>query len=202
MTYGPSIASIWQICIIWYNIIITQIVYEEVEKYMCGDTSLTLFAEVFDNKSSYRYEICQIQGQMSLLLAEIDPQIWGSNIFISHNRIENFTYLQRNLPILTNWSRVMHICISKLAIIDSDNGLLPGRRQTIIWINAGILLNGSLGTNFSEIFIKILTFSYKKMHLKISSVKWRLFCLGLNVLNNCGLGMSYAIIDHGLHRVK
>ena len=83
---------------------------------------------------------------------------------------------------LTHWDRVTHICVSKLTIIGSDNGLSPGRRQAIIWTNAGILLTGSLGTNFSEILIEILTFLFKKMHLKISSAKWRPFCHGLNVL--------------------
>ena len=87
-------------------------------------------------------------------------------------------------PNLTHWGRVTHICISKLTIIGSDNGLSPGRCQTIIWTNAGVLLIGSLGTNFSEILIEILTFSFKKMHLKISSAKWWPFCLGLNVLKN------------------
>ena len=70
-----------------------------------------------------------------------------------------------------------------LSIIGSDNVLPPFRRQAIIWTNAGILLNGLLGTNFNEIVIKIFcTFSFKKMHLKMSSAKWRPFCLGLNVL--------------------
>ena len=31
----------------------------------------------------------------------------------------------------------MHICVDKLTIIGSDNGLSPGRRQAIIWTNAG-----------------------------------------------------------------
>ena len=39
----------------------------------------------------------------------------------------------------------MHICISKQAIIGSDNGLAPGRHQAIIWTNAGILLIHTLG---------------------------------------------------------
>ena len=30
-----------------------------------------------------------------------------------------------------------HICVSKLTIIGSDNGLSPGRHQAIIWTNAG-----------------------------------------------------------------
>ena len=83
---------------------------------------------------------------------------------------------------LTHWGRATHICVGKLTIIDSDNGLSPGRRQTIIWTNAGILLIGPLGTNFNEIFIEIHTLSFKKIHLKISSGKLRPFCLGLNVL--------------------
>ena len=83
---------------------------------------------------------------------------------------------------LTHWGRVTHKCVSKQTIIGSDNGLSPGRRPAIIWTNAGILLIGTLGTNFSEILIEIRIFSFKKMGLKVSSAKWRPFCLGLNVL--------------------
>ena len=81
-----------------------------------------------------------------------------------------------------HWGRVTHICVGKLTIIGSDNVLSSGRRQAIIWTNAEILVIGPLGTNFSEILIAIEAFSFKKMHLKISSAKWRPFCLGLNVL--------------------
>ena len=83
---------------------------------------------------------------------------------------------------LTHWGRVTHICVGNLTIIGSDNGLSPGRRQAIIWTNAGILLIGPLGTNFREISIEMQTFSFKKMCLKVSSAKWLPFCLGLNVL--------------------
>ena len=75
-----------------------------------------------------------------------------------------------------------HICVGKLTNIGSDNGLSPGRRQAIIWTNAGILLIGPLGTNFSEFLIVIYACSFNKMHLKMSSAKWRPFFLGLNVL--------------------
>ena len=80
----------------------------------------------------------------------------------------------------------MHICVGKLTIIGSDNGMLPGRRQAIIWTNAGILLIEPLGTNFGEILIGIKIFSFKKMSLKMSSAKWRPFSLGLNVLRYIG----------------
>ena len=95
--------------------------------------------------------------------------------------------------LLTHWGRVTHICVGKPTIIGSDNGLSPGRRQAIIWTNTGILLIGPLGTNFSEISIKIQSFSFTKMRLKVSSAKWRPFCLGLNVL------MYIAQIIHVCH---
>ena len=87
-----------------------------------------------------------------------------------------------NPSYLTHWGRVTHICVSKLTIIGSDNGLSPGRRQAIIWTNAGISLIRTLGTSLSEILSEIHAFSFKKMHLKMSSAKWHPFCLGLKVL--------------------
>ena len=84
--------------------------------------------------------------------------------------------------VLTHWGRVTHVCVSKLTIIGPDNGLSPGRRQAIIWTEDGILLIRPLGTNFSEILIESHSFSFKEMHLKMSSGKWRPFCLGFNVL--------------------
>ena len=83
----------------------------------------------------------------------------------------------------------MHIYVSNLTIIGSDNGLSPARRQAIIWTNAGILFIGPLGTNFSEFLTKILTFSFKKKNLKVSSGKWHPFCLGLNVLTLCAISV-------------
>ena len=85
--------------------------------------------------------------------------------------------------VLTHWGRVTHICVSRLTITGSDNGLSSGQRQAIIWTNFGILLIGPLGTNFSENSIEMLTFSFTKMRLKVSSAKWLPFCLGLNVLS-------------------
>ena len=69
------------------------------------------------------------------------------------------------------------ICVGKLTIIGSDNGLSPERRPAIILTNAGILLIGPLETNFSEILMK-------KIRLKMSSAKCWSFCVGLNVLRH------------------
>ena len=101
---------------------------------------------------------------------------------------------------LTHWGRVTHICVGKLTIIGSDNGLSPERRQVIIWTNAGILLIGPLGTNFSEILIEIQTFSLTKIRLKMSSAKWRLFGLGLNELSDMCSEAS-RLNNHSSHSV-
>ena len=94
---------------------------------------------------------------------------------------------------LTHWGRVTHICVGNLTTIASDNGLSPGRRQALIWTSAGILLIRPLGTNFSEILIEIHTFSFKKMHLQMSSAKRWLFCPGLNDLTTCGASNLHAL---------
>ena len=86
-----------------------------------------------------------------------------------------------------------HICVGKLTIIGPDNGLSPCRHQAIIWTNAGILLIGPLGTNFSENLIEIQTFHSRKCPWKMSSAKWCPFCLGLNVL------MATQFLDWSCH---
>ena len=93
---------------------------------------------------------------------------------------------------LIHWNRGTHICVSNLTIIASDNGVSPGRCQAIIWNKAGILLIGSLGTNFSEILNKIDTISFKKMYLKMPSGKWRPFCFSLNVLSELKLWFMFS----------
>ena len=95
---------------------------------------------------------------------------------------------------LTHWGWVTHIFVCILTIIGSDNGLLPGQRQVIIWTNAGILLIALQGTNFSEILIKIQIFSFKKMHLMMSSAKWRPFCFGLT-FTSLTLGQACDYLD-------
>ena len=82
----------------------------------------------------------------------------------------------------THWCRAMHICVHKLTIIVSDNGLLSGRRQAIILTIAGILFIGPLGTNCSENLIKIHTFSFKKIYFKMLFGICRPFCLSLKCM--------------------
>ena len=99
-------------------------------------------------------------------------------IMNTNPKVGNISFIYRtgsHLCHLTHWGRATHICVSILNIIISDNGLSPGRRQAIIWAIVGILLIGHLETNFSEILIRIESFSFKKMHLKMSSSNWRPF---------------------------
>ena len=103
-----------------------------------------------------------------------DDIIW--TLYISWN----VGYLE--LHTLTHWGRVTHICVDKITIIVSDNGLLPDRRQAIISTNAGLLSIGSLRTYFNENLIKIQQFSLMKLDVKMPSAKWRPSCPGLNVL--------------------
>ena len=97
---------------------------------------------------------------------------WSSMWTVLGSRVTNYNSL------LTHWGRVTYICVSKLTIIGSDNGLSPDRRQAIIWTNAGISLFGTLETNFSKISIWIKILSIKETDLKMSSGKCRPFCLG------------------------
>ena len=116
-------------------------------------------------------------------------------LFTQHNALEMSPVKCR--PVcLTHWGRVTHICVAYLTIIDSDNGLSPRRRQAIIWTNAEILLIRPLGTNVSEMLIEIHTFSFKKMHLKMSSAKRRPFCLGLNVLRPTVLWCTDMVVEN------
>ena len=59
-------------------------------------------------------------------------------------------------------------------IIVSDNGLPPVKHQAIIWTCVDYSWIVTYGTNFSEIWIKLLYFSFKNFHLKMPSVKCRL----------------------------
>ena len=72
---------------------------------------------------------------------------------------KNFTILNTLWSSDAIWCdralRLSDSYVNVVIIIGSDNGLSPGRRQAIIWTNAGILLIGPLGTNFSEILIEI-----------------------------------------------
>ena len=130
------------------------------------------------------------------------PQILVPFIFGTMMAKSECAIFMELLPYgLTHGGWMMHICISKLNIIGSDNGLSPGRCQAIIWTSDRILLIWPLETNFSKMLIKIHTFSFKKMHVKMLSAKWKPFCLILNVLKVCGIISSHSDMHVSHHCV-
>ena len=142
------------------------------------DTRLTKHCSIVMSLSIPNYSNSNIKRRLSWYgMCEMWPRSVWWGLHTTSRRILNAVNYR-----LSHWGRVTHICFGNLTIIGSDNGLSPGRRQAINWTNVGILLIGPLWSNFSETFIEIHTFSFKKIHLKMSSGKWRPFCLGLNVL--------------------
>ena len=103
--------------------------------------------------------------------------------------------LSWHLTYLIHWGRVTHTCVGTLTIIGSDNGLSPGRRQAIFWTNAGILLIGPWGTNFSEILIGIQTNiqenAFENGVCERASILSRPQCVNINIL----------IVDKWHHKV-
>ena len=84
------------------------------------------------------------------------------------------------LSELTHLSLVTQICV-----------LSPIRRQAINWANGGLLSIGLLGTNFSEILIAILSFSFKKIHLQISAKMAVILSRGRGVNESIYSQMTY-----------
>ena len=114
----------------------------------------------------------------SLETGEFPAQMASSAEMFPFDDVIMYIYIKAFYSlVLTHWGQVTHICISKLTIIGSDNGLSPGRRQAIIWTNAWILLIWHLGTNFSEILIEIHTFSFTKMCLSLNIVRFHPFVI-------------------------
>ena len=76
-----------------------------------------------------------------------------------------------------SWGRTLDIYAwVNNSIIGSGNGLTPVRCQATTRSNADLSSIGLLGTNFSDVWIKIEEFSFKKIHLKMLSAKCWPFC--------------------------
>ena len=67
--------------------------------------------------------------------------------------------------------RYFQTAFSNVFINISDNDFLPVWRQSIIRTNANLLSIRLWGTYFNEILFKIQKFSFKKMHMHLSSAK-------------------------------
>ena len=78
---------------------------------------------------------------------------------------------------LTHCGRVTHICVGELDQHWFRQWLVACQAPSHYLNQSCWFSIGRLGTNFSEIQIEI-NFSFMKMHLKVSSAKWRPYCPG------------------------
>ena len=91
-----------------------------------------------------------------------------------------------NSPVTSEFPAQMVSNAENVSIRWRHHGFVVFRYQVITWNNTDMLAIASLGTKRNENCINVQKFSFIKMHLKVSSSKWRPFCTGPNVLNECG----------------
>ena len=119
-----------------------------------------------------------------LILLNVNCHIWFG--LLSHGFL-TFRRILRNAA--SSWQiLICHILSSDIFFCTTDErqdgdfllrwywlDARPVWRQANIWTNAGLLSTGPLQTTIQRC-------SFTKMHLKVSSAKWRPFCPILNVL--------------------
>ena len=116
-------------------------------------------------------------------LRSIGPSLW---IDRSENK-SNHDNTGFHLVAITETTHDPGMLVMALQLIEagqsigSGNGLSPVRHQVITATNTDLSI-GSLASNVSEVVIKIQTFFWREMHLKMPSAKWRSFYLNLGVL--------------------
>ena len=166
-------------------------------------------------KSTRRFVMhCLLSVSLSVLMGHIWPawyinsyssglySLWllhlGSELYNGANKngaiLKNIGNIERNL---THSGRVMHICVSKLTIIASENGVSPGRHQAIIWTNAEILLIGHLVKTIKWNLKHNLYIFMQEMHFKMSSGKWRPQCVNLKPHQR-----KYCMLIHGMYFIE
>ena len=103
-------------------------------------------------------------------MSGLDRWFYLPTYFAYRCPLEMAVYCEKWVPTemdITHWGRVTHIYVNKLS---------HHWCQAIILSNVCILSTGAMETNFIE------TDLIEKMRFKLSSAKWRYFCLSLNVL--------------------
>ena len=136
----------------------------------CHITCKTLVADV--NLPADTDQLLNVVNASDALSFNILYNFYAWYQLCSKHTNTDFTKLY--MVILIHWGRATHICVSKLTIIGS----------AIIWTNVGILLIRALGTNFNEILMETYAFSFKTMHLKMSSGKSRPQCVNCKLKQN------------------
>ena len=114
------------------------------------------------------------------------------NSFFRQNIIKNvackISVLLFSLNVLTHWGRVTHICVSKITIIGSDNGLSPGRRQAIIWTNENVLEN---------VICEMASILSRPQRVKWL-ITWALYKVGTGKISTSNTQITDLFTDHKL----
>ena len=152
-----------RVCVLWYPPALTE---------TPGGTEIEAYTRVGTERKGQGCTMCSC---MSDLFQNYLPDCLHTKRFTVSRRMNTATFIW--LP-LTHHSQCRIYASLNWVIIVPGNGLSPFRRQAITCNNTELLLIGSLGTNFSERRIKLQSFSFIKMHLKMSSAKWCPFCPG------------------------
>ena len=145
--------------------------YQERIKEVTGRSTSLKISSNYISESNHKLNITISQNEYSHLFRKLllhwtptfEIQINGvySVKWNFHQNILHVHHLKLISPSCRIYASVNQVSIG------SDNGLSPIRRQAITCTNAGLLLIGLLGTNFTV----VLLFSFKEMHLKMSSAK-------------------------------
>ena len=102
---------------------------------------------------------------------------------------------------LTHWGRVTHICVGKLTIIGSDNGLSPGRRQAIsrtmqCWDIVNWNLRNKLQWNLKRnSYIFIQENAFENVVWKMAAILSRPQCVNEQILTNVSFTRKQSIVE-------
>ena len=122
----------------------------------------------------FQYPRSAVPCLIRITSSGINEWKWVNCTLYKTKTLDIYICLFLSLPLINShhsfrvfhWGQLTHIYVGNRTIIGSNNGLSLGRRQDIVCTNAGMLLIGTMGKNFSDILSEIHIFSFKKMHLK------------------------------------
>ena len=116
------------------------------------------------------FEMCHTSGLSNTLCITLIGELQGANwIYEKEWRLHLWS-----MAVFLTIELISPLCriytSANWVSIGSGNGLSPHQRQAITWTNADFnwTPRNKLETNFNDIRIRILSFSCKKLHLKLS----------------------------------
>ena len=133
----------------------------------CGTSWIINVINIWLSIFGFSYECCMIYSTLLYYTSAVTIVDYGY-LKISHNML-TFSW---HCLFLTHLPLAPHICVIK------RRQTSPVRRQAINWTNTELLSIGHIENKPQSNFDQSINFSFMKMHLKMSSAKWRPFCQG------------------------